>query len=87
MLGSEVTSKGQQGPSLEGRDLHALRGQSKRVACNGGFGHPKHDPQQHPADLLPPPWLVLLQGTLPAAPWPLPARRTPHSFLPHLWPP
>lgn len=47
----------------------------------------RYDPRQHPADLLPTPWLVSLQGTLPAAPWPLPARRTPQPFPPHPWPP
>lgn len=67
MLGSEVTSKGQRGPSLEGRGLPALREQSRRVSGNRGVGHPKCDPWQHPADLLQPPWLVLLQETLPAA--------------------
>lgn len=41
MLGSEVTSKGQQGPCLEGRGLPALREHSKRVACNRGVGHPR----------------------------------------------
>lgn len=60
MLGSEVTSKGHRGPSREGRGLPALREQSKIVACNRGVKHPKCDPRQHPADLLPPPWLVLL---------------------------
>lgn len=86
MLGSKVTSMGQQGPSLEGRGLHTLKGQSKRAACNGGVEHPKYDPRQHPVDLLPPPWLVLLRETLPAAAWPLPARRTSHPFLPYPWP-
>ena len=86
-LGSEMTSKGQQGPSLEGRGLHALRGQSKRAACNRGVVHRKYNPRQHPTEFLPPPWLVLLQWTLPTTPWPLPAGRTPHPFLPHPWPP
>lgn len=67
--------------------LPALREQSKRVACNRGVRHCKCDPRQHTADLLPPPWLVLLQGTLPATRWLLPARGTSHGFLPHLWPP
>lgn len=46
----------------------------------------QNDAWQHPANLLPPLWLVFLQGTLPFAPWPLPERRTPHPFLPHPWP-
>lgn len=58
---------------------------SKGAACSGGVGHPRYDPRQHPTDLLPPPWLVLLEGTLPGAPWPLPAR-TPQPVLPHLCP-